>query len=363
MRKLCLAIPSLQPGGMERVMSELANYFSKREELEIHLILYGLTREVFYPVADHVYIHKPKFNFNNSYRLWNTIHTLQWLRKTIKSIDPASILSFGEYWNNFVLLSLVGLNYPVFVSDRCQPNKSLGLFHDTLRNWLYHEATGVICQTQKAKEIFLGMFSNQNMHIIGNPIRSINPNPEIQKQNIILSVGRLIKSKQHDELIRIFANLKVEDWKLVIVVDDALKQKNKEQLQLLIDNLGLTDKVKLAGKRSNVEDYYNQAKIFAFTSSSEGFPNVVGEAMSAGLPVVAYDCVAGPADLIEDGETGFLIPLDDQEDFKSRLNALILSEKLRKTMGAKGRIRIQQFNVESIGNQFQKVLLGARSSN
>jgi GalNAc-alpha-(1->4)-GalNAc-alpha-(1->3)-diNAcBac-PP-undecaprenol alpha-1,4-N-acetyl-D-galactosaminyltransferase len=152
---ICLVIPSLQAGGMERVMSELAGYFDARENIETHLILYGITREIFYPVPESIIVHKPSFRFNNRWRLFYTFKTLFFLRKTIKRINPKSILSFGEYWNNFLLLSIIGLKYPAFVSDRSQPDKSLGWFHDKFRHWLYPNACGLIFQTEKAKEIFL----------------------------------------------------------------------------------------------------------------------------------------------------------------------------------------------------------------
>ncbi|WP_158860033.1 glycosyltransferase family 4 protein [Lunatibacter salilacus] len=362
-KTICLVIPSLQSGGMERVMSELANYFCGKREYEIHLILYGLKREIFYQVPENIHIHIPDFDFDNNKRTWNTIKTLWFLRQKIKAIQPDTVLSFGELWNNFVLLANLGLKNPVFVSDRCQPNKSLGKLHDALRKWLYPKAAGVICQTELARGIYSKMFSHTNLVVIGNPIRSIEKNPLINKENIILSVGRLIKSKHHDELIRIFSKIEAGDWKLIIVGDDALKEKNKEKLASLIQELGLKERVELAGKRLDVEDFYNKAKIFAFTSSSEGFPNVVGEAMSAGLPVVAYDCVAGPSDLIEHQKTGYLIKINEVNSFKDALEKLIKNESLRGTFGYEGKIKIQEFSVTNIAKQFEKIILNAHTSN
>ena len=72
----------------------------------------------------------------------------------VKVIQPHSILSFGELWNNLVLISLIGLKYPVYISDRCKPDKSFGLFQHLLRKWLYPLASGMIAQTEKANEIY-----------------------------------------------------------------------------------------------------------------------------------------------------------------------------------------------------------------
>lgn len=60
-KKICLVIPSLHPGGMERVMSKLANQFINYENTEIHLVLYGKKRDVFYQIPEAIIIHKPHF--------------------------------------------------------------------------------------------------------------------------------------------------------------------------------------------------------------------------------------------------------------------------------------------------------------
>ncbi len=360
--KICLVIHSLQAGGMERVMSELASYFASQTKIETHLILYGLNREIFYPLPDNIIIHKPKFSFNNKKRLISTLKTILYLRKTISRINPASVLSFGEYWNSLVLIALLGKKLPVYVSDRCQPDKSLGKLHDKLRKWFYPRATGVIAQTEKAKQIYQSQFKHDNIVAIGNPIRKIEKRNNIKRENLVLMVGRLIKSKHHDKLIEMFLNIANPDWKLVIVGYDHLKQKNSENLKKIIADNNAQDRVTLAGKQSDVEAFYLSSKIFAFTSSSEGFPNVIGEAMSAELPVVAFDCIAGPSEMIIDGESGFLIPLYDYELFEEKLRLLMENEKKRNEFGKKGRIIISKFNKDKIGAKTLNFILPNHSS-
>ena len=352
-KKICLVIPSLQAGGMERVMSELANYFALKNDVEVHLILYGIKREIFYSIHESIIIHKPAFIFNNRWRLYYTLKTLLFLRKTLKSINPDCILSFGEYWNNFVLLSIFGLKYPAFVSDRSQPDKSLGWFHDRLRHWLYPRAKGLILQTEKAKEIYLSHNNHHNIAVIGNPIKKFEAYnlPEVREKNILM-VGRLIKTKHQNKLIEIFAKLKLPEWKLIIVGYDHLKQQNLVRLKKLAKDLNVENQVIFTGKLDNVDKVYIQSSIFAFTSSSEGFPNVIGEALAAGLPVVAYNCMAGPSEIITDGENGFLIPVFDDDKFREKLQLLINNEELRQEMSEKARVSIQKFSIESIGQQY-----------
>ncbi|WP_445715173.1 glycosyltransferase [Flavobacterium sp.] len=356
-KRICLVIPSLHAGGMERVMSELAHYFCKKKEYEVHLILYGLTREIFYDIPENIIVHKPKFEFNNSKRTWNTLKTLWFLRNKIKSIHPDTILSFGELWNNFVLLATIGLRFPIYVSDRCQPDKSLGKLHDSLRKLLYPRAKGIIAQTQIAKEMYSNQFKHNNIDVIGNPIRAVQLNDKIEKENIVLSVGRLIKSKQHDELIKLFVKIKKPNWKLVIVGDDALKQNNMSKLKVLIKELNVEENIILAGKQNDVDTYYLKSRIFAFTSSSEGFPNVIGEAQSAGLPVIAFDCIAGPSDLIKNNQNGYLIPLNNYEKFEEKLRYLMESDDERLRLGENAKKTVREFEANKIADKFYNFII------
>ena len=340
---------------MERVMAELVEDFSRRENVELDLILFGRTREIFYQIPEEVTIHKPDFAFNDSQRFLSTLRTIGFLRKKIKTLNPDTVLCFGEYWNNLMLISTLGLKIPVYVSDRSQPDKSLGKLQDWLRIKLYPTAAGVIAQTEKAAGIFKKMYRPKKMIVIGNPIRQIGDGTG-DRRNEILMVARLIRSKHQDQLIEIFAGLDAPDWKLVLVGDDHLKQSNRKNWEKLAMDLGVSDRVVFTGKRNDVDTYYQRAKIFAFTSSSEGFPNVIGEAMSAGLPVVAYDCVAGPAEMIEDRKNGFLIPLFDKQLFSEKLNFLIKNENKRIEMGLNSRNYIERFSKSKICEQFYETI-------
>lgn len=352
-----MVIHSLQAGGMERVMSELASYFASKDNIETHLILYGLNREMFYTVPENVTVHKPKFKFNNKRRWISTLKTIIYLRKTVSHINPKSVLSFGEHWNNLVLLALLGSKHSVYVSDRSQPDKSLGRMQDYLRKMLYPKAKGIILQTKKAKDIFLKDIKHSNIAVIGNPIREFRRiEPQPKKEKIVIMVGRLIRSKNQDKLIEIFAQIDAPEWKLMLVGYDHLKQKNMDRLKKLTIDLGVDNRVVFTGKHDNVEELYLQSSIFAFTSSSEGFPNVIGEAMSAGLPVVAFDCVAGPSEMITDGQNGFLIPLFDTERFSDKLSLLMNNKELREKLGSNALQSIQRFSKEKICDEFHQFI-------
>jgi GalNAc-alpha-(1->4)-GalNAc-alpha-(1->3)-diNAcBac-PP-undecaprenol alpha-1,4-N-acetyl-D-galactosaminyltransferase len=351
-KKICLVIPSLQAGGMERVMTQLLDSFSCKPDLEIHLILYGINQDIFYAIPDNINIHYPDFVFNNDKRFFSTLKTLFFLRSKIYVIKPYSILSFGEYWNSLVLISLLGTKNRVFVSDRCQPNKSLGKIHDALRRYLYPLAAGVIAQTSQAKEIYLNLFKNKNIKVIGNPITIHKHTNKTVRENIILSVGRLIDSKNYDRLIRMFSEMDTENWKLVILGGDALKQKNLQKLRAMVIELGMEHKIELMGTVFDPETYYRKSKIFAFTSSSEGFPNVIGEALSNGLPVISYNCIAGPTDLINDAENGFLIDVFDDENYKKQLTEMMTNNILWDYLHNNTVDSVKKYSKESIAQEY-----------
>ncbi len=358
-KKVVLVIPSLQAGGMERVMAELAGYFAGKDYIDLHLVLYGIKRDIFYPLPPNISIHKPSFNFIPFLRLWSIVKTAFFLRKTISAIKPATVLSFGEYWNSFILLSLLWKKIPVFVSDRCQPDKKLKPLQEFLRKRLYPKSAGIVVQTSIAKTIYRQTIGHPNIKVIGNPIRSIDSNNNVPKENIVLTVGRLIKTKHHDRLIKMFAAINMPGWKLVIVGDDVPKQNNSRHLKRIIKELGMEERILLEGRQQNVEDYYNKSRVFAFTSSSEGFPNVVGEAQAAGLPVIAFDCMPGPSEMIANEQNGLLIPLFNYGLFKEKLELLMSDDKLRKKLGAKGKVSVRKFAVDTIGASFEKFILGS----
>ena len=359
-KKICLVIPSFQAGGMERVMSGLAGYFCEKPDLEVHLVLYGIKPETFYKVPPGLKIHKPVSAFNNKLRFYHTVKRLIYLRQTVRKIDPDTVLSFGELWNSFVLIALFGFHYPVYISDRCSPARTYKPLNIFLRRILYPRARGVIAQTEKAKLLYAKQFRNKNIRVIGNPIYQIQNSDSIQKENIVLSVGRLIASKHHDKLIELFSKVTVPGWKLVIVGDDSLKQKNYSRLKELIKDLNMEEKIILAGKQSGIDSFYLRSKIFAFTSSSEGFPNVIGEAMSAGLPVIAFDCVAGPSEMVNDSRNGFLVPLFEYEQFRKKLELLMSNNDLRNEFGRNACETIKRFTIQNIGEQYLRFIMNIK---
>ena len=352
MKKLCLVITDLHKGGMERVMSELAYYFSTKSNTEVHLILLTNQSRMFYKVPQSVIIHNPPFVFDKRFRLLSIVRTIIFLRKTIQKVSPDAVLSFGETYNSFVLLSTLFLKIRIFVSDRSKPDKRWGLLHEYLRRKLYRFAAGVISQTKFSKSFLAKEIGHNNIEVIPNPVKEIKLVTSI-KENAILNIGRLIKSKRIDLLLEIFSNCDFNGWELWLVGEGD----QKENLVSLAQRLKISENVKFLGKQENVDIYYSKAKIFAFTSESEGLPNGLIEAMSAGLACISFDCVAGPSDLIINGENGFLIDMYNCPEFVSKLNILIHDDTTREIFSKNARKISSELSLENIGSKYYKFLL------
>lgn len=353
MKTICLIIPSLRHGGAERVISVLANEWAKNPECEVNLLL--LTKQDhFYKIDSRVNIIEPDQSYTKNIlsKLIYTIWVFWFIRSNINKINPSAILSFCERYNNIVLLALLGSNKPVFISDRNNPNNHLGFIHEFLRKKLYKNAKGIIAQTETAKKILAYKTRNKNINAIPNPLRTITEQ-DVVKENIIINVGRFEVQKNQKELIEIFANLKFkENWKLIIVGVGSLK----EELQQLIQKYNLSNQVELVGFKENIDAYFQQAKIFAFTSIYEGFPNALSEAMANGLAPIAYDCPTGPSELIKDKINGFLIPLHQKEDFMIKLQKLIDEESLRDKFSEKAKLVNQTYSTNTVSQRYLKFI-------
>lgn len=351
LNKIAFTLPTLTAGGMERFTSELANYFANYDEINVFIVLYGKYIKPHYATNPRIKIIMPDFDYNEKAKAIEGLKRAFWLRKTIRKIKPNVVMSVGTSWNKFVLLSLLGTRNNVFVSDRGNPFKKQSRVYRVLEKLLYPGAAGIVAQTSTARDIYRKKKLNDNIVVLHNPIREIDNANQVRTKTIV-SVGRLIETKHFDRLIHIFSKIENKEWKLIIIGGESLNQRNMFKLQSLSKELNISDRVIFTGAITNVDDYLAQSSIFAFTSSSEGFPNALAEAMSAGLPAISYDCPTGPSDIIDDGENGFLIPLFDDNAFADKLNILIENEELRSKMGIKAKEKSRQFTTEEIGERF-----------
>ena len=158
-----------------------------------------------------------------------------------------------------------------------------------------------------------------------------------REKPLLLSVGRLKAPKDFPTLARALDRLPSDSFEALIVGDGPERPSLEEE----IERLGLGELVRLAGERRDVPELLAGADVFVLSSSSEGMPMSVLEAMAAGLPVVASR-VGGVPELVVDGETGLLVAPGDVEELAAALERLIADTELRQRLGAAGRARARQ---------------------
>jgi glycosyltransferase involved in cell wall biosynthesis len=124
-----------------------------------------------------------------------------------------------------------------------------------------------------------------------------------------LTVGNMKEVKNHPLLLRAFARVDRTDARLMILGDGA----GRDALLNLADNLGITDRVIFPGFQRDPTPFYETADVFVLSSNSEGFGNVLVEALSFGTPVISTDCPSGPAEILDGGRFGQLVPVGDVE--------------------------------------------------
>lgn len=162
----------------------------------------------------------------------------------------------------------------------------------------------------------------------------------------VISVGRLDFQKGYDYLIKAWKIVEQEhpEWELHIFGDGP----KSEELKHTISDLKEKN-VFLRGKSTQLSEEYLLSSFFVMSSRYEGFPLVLIEASMHGLPLIAYDCIAGPREIILNSENGFLIkPVGDIKRLADAINKMIECQELRNKMGANALERSRLFNVENI---------------
>jgi len=220
---------------------------------------------------------------------------------------------------------------------------------------VYPFAWAVVVQTAEIARWFKSSL-NLATQVIPNPI-------DLQKFNSasidsgkpqgrykLVAVGRLDPVKGYDVLIRAFARVAAgsPDWDLVIYGEGG----ERLALQSLIEALGLSQRILLAGNATAVEQAYAGADLFVHAARYEGYPNAVQEALAAGKAVIATDCPGATRELLGDGRSGVLVPSENVDALAQGLAELMHNDERRASLARSAREAVLPFEASRIAQRW-----------
>lgn len=347
--KILFLVSSLNTGGAERVATTLASAWADRGDDVTLVSTYPRRGECFYPLSSRVrlvWIADRLHGAGNPASV--TLAKLKVLRQMMRDNAPDVVISFLTNVNVMALLAHTGLRVPIVVCERTSPLAATnsGFVLRQLRRFLYPKADVVTVQADSSVEPFKRMVPGiRHLEVVSNPL----PSGLLQRTSVsaprsmrkrLMAMGRLVPSKQFDVLIEAFALLAPQfpDWDLVIWGEGPVRDILIRQVQ----SLSMSEQISLPGRTPQPWDELATADAFALTSSVEGFPNVLLEAMALGLPCIAFDCPSGPAEISRHGQDALLVPLGDVAGFCKGLEQLMQDADLREKLGKRGAESVRQ---------------------
>lgn len=350
--KIDFVIGRLKAGGAERVVSLLANYFaSKGHTVRIITFIEGDDYKLDHRI-ERVKLHK-KF-IVNFVVVRGFFFLLSYYFK--KKNRPDIISSHIDFVGYATILPSKLYRIKVVVSEHFNHlNQEPSILRSLLWYVLYRLPDAVTVLTK----IDIPFFKNKTKRVLVmenpcsfEPINNLNN----KRKKIILTVGNLDRyhHKGFDNLLQISSKVLVNkpDWQLKIGGggDEGLKILKKMASDLKIEN-----QVEFLGYRNDIKELMSEAEIYVLPSRHEGLPMVLIEAMSQGMACIAYDCVSGPSDIINDGINGILVENQNKEAMTTRLNELIVNEDLRQSLRNNSLKSLDKFTMDNVGNKWMRL--------
>ncbi len=342
-------------GGIERIVSQKANFLAKEHQVFI-LTTNQPKKSYFFPLEPSV----KHIDFSDIGKKKPLFLQKGTFKKAIKSIEPDIIIA---------VTGKESLLLPLW--DRETPKIKEMHFSKAFREIQHHN-------TSIFKRLFLSlmgyvelqMFKRydvvapltyedakewklNNLEVVYNFV-TIEPKevatPDTKR---VVSVGRLDYQKGYDLLLRAWRIICQTDneWSLHICGDG----EEREHLEKLAKELDIDSRVFFDGVIKEIEKVYLKSSIYVMSSRHEGFPLVLPEALSCGLPIVSFDCPCGPKEIIEDGKCGFLVPNGDIEALAEKLLLLMKDDQKREAMGREAKKRSKLFKKELIIKRWEEV--------
>lgn len=349
-------------GGIQHVTITKANALANLENNSVWIIYADHSGQLNYPLSPKVNIVDLGINYyeDDWKSRWKVLkgilikrkkHRIA-LKKVLTEIRPDVVIAVGQSEKNLVATirgpwAIVrefhfARNYRDLAAHALF-ERLLALGGKFMDSFFLRKYDRIVILTQEDKERHWPRW--KNVSVIPNPVHLSLLHSSL-RSNKILSAGRLVYQKNYSSLIRAFALVtkRFPEWSLDIFGEGL----ERESLHSLIKALGLSKVVHLKGAGSKIQDILQGYSIFALSSRFEGFPLVLVEALSCGLPIVSYSCPCGPKDIIRNGVDGFLVPPEDEVMMAERICQLIEDENLRREMGEAALERAKEFSFEKV---------------
>jgi len=372
--KIAYCIPSLDhSGGMERVLTTKANYLADNLNYDVNIIITdGKGTKPFFSLSDKINVIQLDINIDNlwQYPIWKRLFLYHLKMKEYKRrldiclhhIRPDITISLLRREINFLCnlkdgSAKVG---EIHFGRYKYREANFGFLPGIANNCITKMWMAQLDKKVKQLDRFAVLTHEDatywkgltNLIVIPNPI-TINKgyHSDCTQKNVI-AVGRYTYQKGFDNLIKAWnlVHQQHHDWKLSIYGGG-----NRDSYQEQINTLGLQETINCYGAVSNIAEKYQHCSIFVLSSRFEGLPLVLMEAMSLGLPSVAFACPCGPKDIIHDGEDGILCENGNIQQLADGICKLIENEELRKEMGRKASINIQRYSLDNIMRQWDQL--------
>jgi len=343
--KICFFISDISKiGGTERVCCEIANrLFVAGYRVQV-LSMY--TARPFFKLAPGIklvsVLSKRVSKFFIPFTIWK-------IRKKLKIINPDIIIDVDSALFLYSKIATIGMPPKIVIWEHFNfkfANQALA------RKWSRKMALkfgdAIVTLTEQDRAVWQTYVPNMPVVSIPNPspIKPVELN-EDEREQVVLSVGRLTTQKGFDILLDVWAKVsqnKICGWRLYIVGSGTLKN----ELESKIAESKLENSVKIIPSTSHIEAYYRRAAIYCMASRFEGFPMVLLEAQSFGLPLLSFNCETGPSEIITPGYNGILVENGNINAMAAELMALIRSAETRKLLGQNALKNAQKYQVDEI---------------
>lgn len=338
-------------GGTERMTSLLANALYERGH-EVHIASFlGGGSQPFFHIDSGIPIHYLAGAKDGFFLYRDRLRIIR-LRKLYREYRPDVIIVVDAGRSRIYAPATRGFktitweHFNIFYSKNPRTRRS--------RRLAARHSDCIVTLTRRDAEGYIHKLNARKVVCIPNPITIDCSEPSPLTARTILSMGRVVPQKGQDLLVRAWHRIadKTGGWKLRIVGDGPLLNEVKEY----VEKNGLSGSVEFLPTTKDVLAMYRQASIYAMSSRFEGLPLVLIEAQSMGLPIVSFDCLTGPAEIVEDGRNGILVPPLDVEALAEALLSLIRDDRRRKEFSDNALTAASRFDYGKIVGQWEKLL-------